>query len=238
MLKKAALSLFVIGASGTYVWGQSGTPSGTDLTEATPASAPVDPKAVATVAAEPPLIVREPANGSNDAATAPLRPATSVRVQSVSIEPTAAPPPVVTEDPARAAVASAEDTALSAAPVAVAPPRLRPTVETVRPIKVSAKAKPHRGLVDGTFDGPAVDAFYGLVQIEADVQNGKLVNIKVLQYPSDRRTSIAINRQALPILKLEAIAAQSANVDVISGATLTSEAFIESLGAALRQANT
>ena len=234
MLKKAALSLFVIGASGTYVWGQSGTPSGTDLTEATPASAPVDPKAVATVAAEPPLIVREPANGSNDAATAPLRSATSVRVQSVSIDPTAAPLAIVTDGLAPAA----EDTALSAAPVAVAPPPPRPAVETPKPIKVSAKAKPHRGLVDGTFDGPAVDAFYGLVQIEADVQNGKLVNIKVLQYPSDRRTSIAINRQALPILKLEAIAAQSANVDVISGATLTSEAFIESLGAALRQANT
>jgi uncharacterized protein with FMN-binding domain len=60
----------------------------------------------------------------------------------------------------------------------------------------------------------------------------------VLQYPSDRRTSIAINRRALPVLRSEAIAAQSANVDIVSGATLTSEAFIESLGAALREAST
>ena len=106
----------------------------------------------------------------------------------------------------------------------------------MKPIQASA-AKPHHGLTDGTFDGPAVDAFYGLVQIEANVQNGKLASIKVLQFPSDRRTSIMINRQALPILRLEAIAAQSASVDIVSGATLTSEAFIESLGAALRQAS-
>ena len=231
MFKKAALSLFVIGASGAYVWGQSGTPSGTDLAEATPASAPVDPKAVAAIAAELPLIVRERAISGNRAAAAPLRP---VRVQSVSIDPTPAPPPVVTTDNLAPA---AEDTALPAAHVAVAPPRLRPVVETGKPIKVSAKAKPYRVLTDGTFDGPAIDAFYGLVQIEANVQSGRLVALKVLQYPSDRRTSIAINRQALPILKREAIAAQSAHIDIVSGATLTSEAFIESLGAALRQAN-
>jgi uncharacterized protein with FMN-binding domain len=92
------------------------------------------------------------------------------------------------------------------------------------------------GLNDGTYAGPVVDAYYGLMQIEAVIQNGRLVTIHVLQYPSDRRTSIFINRQALPMLRDEVISAQSANVDIITGATLSSEAFIQSLGAALVKA--
>ena len=239
MFKKVALSFLVIGASGAYVWSQSGTPSGADLAEATLATAPVDPKAVAALAAEPPLIVREPANSGNPAATAP-RPA--VQVRSVAIEAQDAAQRSGEDDPIASEVSSSDDTPapVVAPPMPVVSRRISSAVETAKPIKASAKvaAKIHKGLSDGTFDGPAIDAFYGVVQIEANVQNGKLVAIKVLQYPSDRRTSIAINRQALPILKREAIAAQSANVDIVSGATLTSEAFIESLGAALRQANT
>ncbi len=72
--------------------------------------------------------------------------------------------------------------------------------------------------------------------MQAIVQSGRIVAIKVLQYPSDRRTSVAINRQALPMLRDEVISAQSAQVDIISGATLTSEAFIQSLTAALQGA--
>ena len=65
------------------------------------------------------------------------------------------------------------------------------------------------------------------------MQNGQLAGIKVLRYPSDRRTSVAINRQALPMLRDEVISAQTSEVDIISGATLTSEAFIRSLRGAL-----
>ena len=89
---------------------------------------------------------------------------------------------------------------------------------------------------DGSYTGPAVDAYYGLIQIEAIVRNGQIDALEVLQYPSDRRTSIAINRQALPMLRDEVVSAQSANVDIISGATLTSEAFIRSINSALKQA--
>ena len=81
-----------------------------------------------------------------------------------------------------------------------------------------------------------VDAYYGLMQIEAVVQNGRLATIHVLRYPNDRRTSVFINRQALPMLRDEVISAQSARVDIVSGATLSSHAFIQSLGAALDKA--
>ena len=80
------------------------------------------------------------------------------------------------------------------------------------------------------------NAYYGDVQVQVTVTNHQVASIKVLDYPSDRRTSRYINSQALPILKQEVIAAQSANVDTVSGATLTSEAYIRSLGNALQQA--
>jgi uncharacterized protein with FMN-binding domain len=95
----------------------------------------------------------------------------------------------------------------------------------------------HTGYTDGSYTGPVADAYYGVVQVQAIVQGGRLAGINVLQYPSDRRTSVVINRQALPMLRDEVISAQSANVDIVSGATLTSEAFIRSLDSALSQAS-
>lgn len=94
-----------------------------------------------------------------------------------------------------------------------------------------------QGYADGVYTGPPADAYYGIIQIQAIVQGGQLSALKVLKYPSDRRTSISINRQALPMLRDEAIRAQSANVDIISGATLTSRAFVQSLRGALKKAS-
>jgi uncharacterized protein with FMN-binding domain len=89
---------------------------------------------------------------------------------------------------------------------------------------------------DGQYVGASVDAYYGLVQVKAVVQNGRLVDVQFLSYPSDRRTSQRINSVATPRLTSEAIQAQSANVNIVSGATLTSEAFVQSLKSALTQA--
>jgi uncharacterized protein with FMN-binding domain len=89
---------------------------------------------------------------------------------------------------------------------------------------------------DGQYTGPRVNAFYGYVRVEADVVNGALADVKFLEFPSDRRTSQRINAVAVPDLSSEAIQAQSANVDIITGATLTSRAFVQSLQAALKSA--
>jgi uncharacterized protein with FMN-binding domain len=93
-----------------------------------------------------------------------------------------------------------------------------------------------RRYTNGSFTGPAVDAYYGLVQVQVTIQGGRLASVEVLQYPSDRRTSRVINAQALPILESEVISAQSARVDIVSGATLTSHAYLRSINAALHQA--
>ena len=116
-------------------------------------------------------------------------------------------------------------------------PGLRPYLITQYLARTAITLAANTGFADGTYTGPAVDVYYGLVQIQAIVQGGQLVAIRVLQYPSDRSTSVYINRQALPMLRDEVISAQTANVDIISGATLTSEGFIFSLGAALKQAS-
>ncbi len=89
---------------------------------------------------------------------------------------------------------------------------------------------------NGTYTGPEADAYYGLVQVKVVISNGKISDVKFLDYPHDRRTSQEINNQVMPWLTQEAIQAQSANVDLISGATLTSEAFVNSLQAALQSA--
>lgn len=86
---------------------------------------------------------------------------------------------------------------------------------------------------DGTYTGNVADAYYGNMQVQAVISGGKLTDINILDYPQDRSTSRYINSQALPILKQEAIQAQSAKIDTVSGASASSPAFIESLSSAL-----
>lgn len=90
---------------------------------------------------------------------------------------------------------------------------------------------------NGTYTGSAADAFYGYIQVQAVISGGRITDVVFLQYPSDRSTSISINTQAMPYLKQEALAAQSAQVDIVSGATDSSMAFQQSLASALSQAH-
>jgi uncharacterized protein with FMN-binding domain len=89
---------------------------------------------------------------------------------------------------------------------------------------------------DGQYTGSKADAFYGFIQVMAVISGGRLTEVRFLQYPHDNPTSVEINSQAMPYLQQEAIKAQSANVDIVSGATDTSQAFIQSLSSALNSA--
>lgn len=89
---------------------------------------------------------------------------------------------------------------------------------------------------DGKYVGDVTDALYGNIQVRATIQGGKITDVQFLQYPNDRSNSIWINQQAMPYLKQEAIKAQNSHVDIISGATDTSFAFIQSLSSALARA--
>jgi uncharacterized protein with FMN-binding domain len=112
-----------------------------------------------------------------------------------------------------------------------------PVAQTTTTAKPVATKKTTSGqYADGTYTGTPTNAYYGTVQVQAVVQNGKLASVQFLQYASDRSTSVSINNYAMPILKSEAIQAQSSNVNMVSGATFTSQAFQQSLASALAQA--
>jgi uncharacterized protein with FMN-binding domain len=125
--------------------------------------------------------------------------------------------------------------ATAAQPVAVAPsPSPAPTpTPTPTPAPAPAAAGLYR---NGSYNGDSVNAYFGNVQVEAVISGGKLADVKVLAYPSDRTTSARINNSALPKLVQEAITSQSAQVDVVSGATQTSQGFAQSLATALAKA--
>lgn len=87
-----------------------------------------------------------------------------------------------------------------------------------------------------TVIGTAADTRWGPVQVQLVISNGKVTRIKVLQAPNSNHRDIEINDRALPVLNEEALAAQSAEIDTVSGATYTSEGYKESLQSALDQA--
>jgi uncharacterized protein with FMN-binding domain len=89
---------------------------------------------------------------------------------------------------------------------------------------------------NGTYTGSVQDAFYGNIQVQAVISGGKITDVVFLQYPNDNRTSQYVNSIADPMLKQEAIQAQSAQVDIVSGASASSQAFQASLADALSQA--
>jgi len=112
-----------------------------------------------------------------------------------------------------------------------------PAPSTSSPTTIpSAPTIAQSGYKNGIYTGSVADAFYGNIQVQVNISKGKISNIQFLQYPNDRGTSIAINQQADPMLAQEAIQAQSSQVNVVSGATDSSQAFIQSMQSALSQA--
>ncbi len=104
------------------------------------------------------------------------------------------------------------------------------------PVATVPKASTSGKYKDGAFTGNSADAYYGLIQVKAVVSGGKITDVIFLDHPKDNPTSRYINQQAMPLLKQEAISAQSDQVNIITGATDTSVAFQQSLTSALSQA--
>lgn len=107
---------------------------------------------------------------------------------------------------------------------------------TTPPQTTPPATKPKGQYKDGSYVGNAADAYYGNIQVKVIISGGKITDVVFLQYPNDRNTSREINSQAMPYLRAEAIQAQSANVQIVSGASDSSMAFRESLASALSQA--
>lgn len=99
-----------------------------------------------------------------------------------------------------------------------------------------ADASPQAAGTSKTIKGPDVPNRFGDVQVQITVSGGKLTDVQALTLPSDRARSAAISQYVAPVLSSEALQAQSAQIDSISGATYTSDSYAQSLQAALTQA--
>jgi uncharacterized protein with FMN-binding domain len=104
------------------------------------------------------------------------------------------------------------------------------------PSASASATKTGSGAKNGTYTGAAESTQYGDVQVQAVISGGKLTNVVVLQVPDRGGYEDQIVQVAIPELKSEALSAQSANINVISGATYTSQGYAQSLQSALDQA--
>jgi uncharacterized protein with FMN-binding domain len=87
-----------------------------------------------------------------------------------------------------------------------------------------------------TVTGDSADTRWGPVQVQITVAAGKVTKVSVVDYPDNNRRDQEINAEALPILVRETLSAQSADIDMVSGATVTSDGYLQSLQSALDRA--
>ncbi len=129
-----------------------------------------------------------------------------------------------TPTPTKSAKAAATQTSKPAATTPAAAPT------TAAPSTAASSGKN----VNGTFTGNAVDVGYGIVQVKITVANGKITDAQAVQAPNgrnDRWTNMSV-----PVLRQRTLAAQSANINGVSGASYTSYGWYTSLVSALKQA--
>ena len=142
----------------------------------------------------------------------PARDGSGVAVVERGTTPSAAPRPSAPRASARPRSTDAPTTAASPAPTA------------------ASGAGGTTGAT--TVDGPVVDTRFGPVQVRIDVAAGRVADVVALQLPTGRHSG-QISSYAEPILRQEALQAQTARIDTVSGATYTSDAYAQSLQAAL-----
>lgn len=121
-------------------------------------------------------------------------------------------------------------------PSASASPAPSSAASSSAPAVPSATPSSSSGLADGTWTGQAANTRYGPVQVRITVSGGTITDVQVPQYPSESGRDQQINSRALPILVQQTVTTQSAQVDMVSGATYTSTGYRTSLQSALDQA--
>lgn len=144
--------------------------------------------------------------------------------------PTPTPTPVQTQaaaTPSHTASKKAGATKKATAPTKAA------TATTPTPAQTQAQTS---SSVNGTFSGASFQNRFGPVQVQITVVNGKITAAKALQYPNGDFRSAEISKQAIPYLIQETLAAQSANIQGVGGASYTSYGWYQSLQSAIAKA--
>ncbi|AEY88276.1 MULTISPECIES: FMN-binding protein [Streptomyces] len=117
-------------------------------------------------------------------------------------------------------------------------PHTAPTLATASTKSPAASSSSAPGSASGTrtATGDTVQTRWGPVQVRVTVADGRLTDVTAVSYPQDNPRDQEINSYALPQLRREALAAQSAQIDTVSGATYTSDGYRQSLQSALDSA--
>ena len=155
-----------------------------------------------------------------------------------STEPTTLDAPATSPNAASSAPSSAAASVASAEPTTPPPTSASATTPTQVPTKAPTRsAAPTTKAASGTFLGSSVQTRYGPVQVKITYAAGRVTAVVAVQLPSGRSRDAEINNYAVPILESETLAAQSANINSVSGATYTSDGYVQSLQAALDAAH-
>ncbi|MFW2332331.1 FMN-binding protein [Ilumatobacter sp.] len=151
---------------------------------------------------------------------------------SADDDPVAADSSPTTTNDASGIAASDSTPEITTAPTPSTTAATTTTPDTTEPVGNVARAS---GYADGIYSGTAEYTEWGDVQVRVTVADGVIVDVEAIQYPTGRRSS-AINDEAIPMLEADALALQTADLDVVSGATYTSWTYAASLQAALDRA--
>ena len=117
------------------------------------------------------------------------------------------------------------------------PPTSAPPDPSASPSPTSgSRSSGSSSSVTQTFTGDSTSTRWGPVQVEITVTDSRVTDVSVPVSPSGNQRDVEINDRALPVLVQETLAAQSADIDMVSGATVTSDGYLTSLQSALDQA--
>jgi uncharacterized protein with FMN-binding domain len=151
-----------------------------------------------------------------------------------STESTSMALPGAAVDPAAATPAATQSSAPTKSGSTTSPSTAKPAVTTNAQTQAPAVAAPAGKGISGSFTGDSVDVRYGFVQVKITVENGKITDAQAVQSPSgrnDRWTEMSV-----PVLRQRTLAAQSADISGVSGASFTSYGWYTSLASALAKA--
>ncbi|KOV65836.1 FMN-binding protein [Streptomyces sp. MMG1121] len=113
-------------------------------------------------------------------------------------------------------------------------PHTSPTLTTATSNSTVTQGSSGKG--SKTVTGDTVQTRWGPVQVRVTIESGRITDVTAVQYPQDNPRDQEINSYALPQLRRETLSAQSAQIDMVSGATYTSTGYRQSLQSALDSA--
>jgi len=149
---------------------------------------------------------------------------------------TAAPAPATTTAATPAPAATKKTTKKTTKSTSNSTTTTTTTTTTPAAPATTAPAAPAKAKPSGTFAGSTQQTRFGPVQVEITISNGKITAARALQYPNNDFRSQSISQQAIPYLVQETLAAQSANIQGVGGASYTSQGWYDSLVSALAKA--